>query len=248
MIAIDEFDLESDPMVVNVTVLAPNRPPTCVTPVTVKVGAGGRAPLDSRTTCSDPDGDTFSVELVVGPRHGHFEFNASGLIDFVPDPGYTGTDQFTYRARDRRGGTSNVATVNLVIGDLPARPQPPAPDVTAPAFELTRAGAQKLGAVRKRGLKLRLVSSEAGVATIEVAVTKRTARRYGINRKAKRPVVVGRATKTLVAGDNAITVRLSKRARRRLASVKRVTISVLVSSRDAAGNTAHETLKVKLRR
>ena len=100
---------------------------------------------------------------------------------------------------------------------------------------LTRAGAQKLGAVRKRGLKVRLVSDEASVATIELALTKRIARRHGIDRKAKRPVVVGRVTKTLLAGVNEITVRLSKRARRRLASVKRVTISVLVSGRDTAG-------------
>ena len=89
---------------------------------------------------------------------------------------------------------------------------------------------------------------EASVATIELSVTKRIARRLGIDRKAKRPIVVGRVTKTLLAGDNEVIVRLTKRARRRLASVKRVTIAVVGSGRDNAGNTASETLKVTLRR
>ena len=255
LIAEDDGGAFSDPIVVTVTVL-PNGVPTCLTPVTVRVPARGRVTLDHRNGCTDPDGDALTPGVVVFPQYGQFEPLPSGLFDFVAKPGFTGRDQFTFHVTDSRGATSNDAVVVLIIGNPAVRPQTQPqthpqlklPDVTAPAFELTRAGAQKLGAVRKRGLKLRLVSTEGGVATIELSVTKRTARRYGINRKAKRPVVVGRTTKTLVAGDNAITVRLSKRARRRLASVKRVTISVLVSSRDAAGNTARETLQVKLRR
>ena len=97
----DHVGEESDPIVVKVTVLAPNRAPTCVTPVTVKVAAR-RAPLDPRTTCSDPDGDAMSGELIALTAHGHVEPNAASTIDFVPDSGYTGTDRIVYRVRERR--------------------------------------------------------------------------------------------------------------------------------------------------
>jgi hypothetical protein len=247
----DDAGQVSGEMLVEVTVLGPNRVPTCVTPVTVRVPAGGRATLDHRNTCTDPDGDTMSPLLVTPPAHGHFELGPTGIVDFVADPGYVGTDRFVYRVEDRRGGLSNDAVIDLVIGDPPtgpSSPPPPLPDVAGPALKVGRSGAQTLAAVRRRGLELLLTSAEAGTVTIELSVSKRTARRVKIKRNAKGPVVVGRANGLLHAGDNEVAVRLSRRAKRRLRRVERLTLLVSATARDRLGNTSQAKLRVKLRR
>ena len=242
----------SDQVVVEVTI-SPNHAPTCATPVTRQVAVGGQLTLDLRNTCSDPDGDPMTAEAIALPTHGQVGPGVPPTYLYVPDPGYTGTDRIVYRARDSLGAASNEAVIDLVIGDPPvqqqgqtqtqAGSQSQPSDQTPPSFDLARAGAQKLAAIRRSGLKLRLACDEAGTtATIELSLAKRVARRFGV------PRVIGRATKTLVAGDNAVVVRLTRRAKRRLASAKRLTIVVLVTGRDNAGNTAGDTLRLPLRR
>ena len=58
---------DSNLVTVNVTVLGPNHAPTCVTPIEARVAVGGSLPLDHRSACSDPDGDSISPELSPGP-------------------------------------------------------------------------------------------------------------------------------------------------------------------------------------
>lgn len=246
LVASDHAGAESDPILVDVTVLGPNHAPTCVTPITVVLPVGGRRELDHRTTCSDPDGDATFPELLVAPAHGRLELGPTGVVTYVADPGYSGNDRLVYRVRDRRDGISNDAVVDFVIGDPPPIPQPP--DRTPPVLDLARLGGQKLGAVRRRGLKLRVTTNEPGTATVEAAVSRRTARRLRIDRRATGPVIVGRLTKVLVAGDNRVTVRLSKGARQRLDSARRVTLLVSVGIRDQAGNAGRDTLQLILRR
>ena len=122
------------------------------------------------------------------------------------------------------------------------------PDTTGPALDLARAGAQKLRAVRTKGLRLTLTSNEAGTARVEVSVSKATARKLRINRKARGPVVIGRATKPIIAGENTITVKLNRKARKRLARASRVKLLVAVRVVDAAGNAGTDTLRIMLRR
>ena len=97
VVAKDHVDVLSNQVVINVTVLAPNRAPTCVTPVTVRVSAGGRVPLDHRNGCTDPDGDAIFRGAGRMASHGTFEQRPSGLFDFVAKPGFTGRDQFTFQ-------------------------------------------------------------------------------------------------------------------------------------------------------
>jgi VCBS repeat-containing protein len=68
----------------------------------------------------DPDGDTLHASVIGGPVHG--TLSLAGPFVYVPDPGYIGTDSFTYLAFDDFGG-SDVATVSLVV-----RPPNNAPD------------------------------------------------------------------------------------------------------------------------
>ncbi len=50
------------------------------------------------------------------PAHGTLTLNADGSFSYQPDPGFTGTDSFTYRAVDGSGLTSGPATVTITVG------------------------------------------------------------------------------------------------------------------------------------
>lgn len=72
---------------------------------------------------SDPNGDTLDVVSVTNAAHGDVTLNLDNTILYQPDPGYTGSDSFTYTVRDP-DGLSTVASVslnvsNIVLADLP---------------------------------------------------------------------------------------------------------------------------------
>ena len=49
------------------------------------------------------------------PSHGTVTVNPDGTFVYVPTPGYSGTDSFTYRITDADGDTS-TATVTITVG------------------------------------------------------------------------------------------------------------------------------------
>jgi RHS repeat-associated protein len=61
-----------------------------------------------------------------------------GSLSYVPPPGFTGVDTFTYEARDSAGDVSNVATVSITVNSG----GPPTPTLTAisPAADTTITG------------------------------------------------------------------------------------------------------------
>ncbi|MGI9542303.1 MAG: tandem-95 repeat protein, partial [Cyclobacteriaceae bacterium] len=65
----------------------------------------------------DIDGtlNTSSVSIVSGPSNGSVVVNSNGTVDYTPDPGYNGSDSFTYTVRDNQNALSNVATVSITI-------------------------------------------------------------------------------------------------------------------------------------
>lgn len=67
---------------------------------------------------SDPNADPLTVERVEDPDHGSAVINNDGTITYTPDPGYRGTDRFTYTINDGRGGT-DTAVVGIGIGVNP---------------------------------------------------------------------------------------------------------------------------------
>jgi hypothetical protein len=97
---------------------------------TVMVNLSNRPPIarsDSATTQedttvwipvlnndSDPDGDPFSVASVGSPWDG-MAWESGGGINYRPDPGFSGTDSFTYTIKDIHDATSNVATVAVTV-------------------------------------------------------------------------------------------------------------------------------------
>lgn len=68
---------------------------------------------------SDADGDDLAAALVAGPYHGTLSLNADGSFTYNPDPAFSGTDSFTYRAGDG-SLSSNLATVALNVASAPS--------------------------------------------------------------------------------------------------------------------------------
>jgi hypothetical protein len=129
-----------------------------------------------------------------------------------------------------------------------ATPSPP-PDTTPPAFALRALKDQKLRAVRRKGLKLRAQCDETCTARVRLLVSRKTARRTGIKRKAKGPVRVGKRTVTLAAGKRkTFAVKLSRKAKRRLRGVRKVKFTIRATARDAAGNASELTRTATVRR
>jgi len=66
---------------------------------------------------NDLDGNSLTAVLVSTTTNGVLNFNSDGSFNYTPNPGFTGTDTFTYLAND---GTSdgNVAMVTLTVTAL----------------------------------------------------------------------------------------------------------------------------------
>ena len=75
----------------------------------------------------DPDGDQLQAVLVSNPAHGGVELAADGSFTYLPQPGFHGTDSFSYQASD---GTTSLTTVvaTIEVAEGPNRPPAAADD------------------------------------------------------------------------------------------------------------------------
>jgi large repetitive protein len=78
---------------------------------------------------TDADGDALTYAVVSQPARGTLSGTPPALL-YTPEPGYTGTDSFTYRASDGTA-SSAVATVSLQVDALSINLAPPVPVVPA---------------------------------------------------------------------------------------------------------------------
>jgi hypothetical protein len=244
--ASDALLAESNLATAEITVLEPNRPPTCAPTVSLQVTSGGSLPLDHHAACSDPDGDAIFPMLLSGPGHGVLTFPI-GTFAYSPDAGYAGLDEIVYLVHDDRGAASNASTLTITIGRPPGQtPAPPPPatapdDRVAPAINATAVVGQKLRRLRAKGLQVVLQSSEPAVVTLDLTVDKRTARRLGLRRKPTGPVVVGSIRRSVLPGSTQLTVKLTSAARRALSPARKVTLRMRTVAIDAAGNRRERT-------
>ena len=74
---------------------------------------------------SDADNDPLDALLIDPPLEGQLFFNSDGSFDYIPGPGYTGFDYFTYVAADA-DDVSNLAFVSIETSTGPSNP-PPSP-------------------------------------------------------------------------------------------------------------------------
>ncbi len=199
--------------------------------------------------CADADRDFLDIYLQTSTPHGSVEFPDDGSDPiYRPDAGFVGVDTLHYFARDPFSLDSTVATLTITVNALPAvTPTPtatPAPvkDTTPPVAKLTSAGGQKLKQVLAKGLHLTLATNEAGKATVAVTVDAKTARKLHIKPQ------VGSATANVGSGKLELTVKLTAKARKAIKKLRKVRLSVRAVVTDAAGNSAHPSMTVTLKR
>lgn len=79
----------------------------------------------AKLAAEDPDaGDVVSYEIVDQPQHGQLTGlnSATGDFTYTPEANYSGTDTFTFKAKDLLGAESNISVANINISpvnDLP---------------------------------------------------------------------------------------------------------------------------------
>ncbi|MEP0870270.1 tandem-95 repeat protein, partial [Trichocoleus desertorum AS-A10] len=66
---------------------------------------------------SDVDGDSLAFSVGTNPRNGSVVNNNNGVFTYTPRLNFSGSDSFTYRVNDGRGGTA-LATVNITVEDV----------------------------------------------------------------------------------------------------------------------------------
>ena len=184
-------------------------------------------------------------------------------LAYVPDPGYVGADEIWYYVVDSRGGESEVAVLDINVvapaaqpaatGPALSAPRPPAPprplaDRTAPTVRTTLDGATRLATVRRRGLKVRLRSDEAGTARLTLTVGRALARRLGLATRPRGPVVIGRIEQAVTARATTLSIVLTRKARRAVRTVRAVRVRLVCEVTDPAGNRRSLSRTLVLRR
>ncbi len=70
----------------------------------------------------DLDGDSLTTQLITGPAHGTLTLEPDGSFTYTPDSDFSGTDSFTYQARDA-ASSSNTATATVAVAAVNDLPQ-----------------------------------------------------------------------------------------------------------------------------
>ncbi|RYF44566.1 MAG: type I secretion protein, partial [Chitinophagaceae bacterium] len=74
---------------------------------------------------NDADGNTTinkaSISIKTPPAHGTLQIdNVTGIVGYVPNTDYTGTDSFVYTIKDNTGSESNPALVDIFVNVRPS--------------------------------------------------------------------------------------------------------------------------------
>ncbi|WP_425046091.1 Ig-like domain-containing protein [Primorskyibacter sp. S87] len=78
--------------------------------------------FDPRDNDSDIDGNPLSISAITVPASsGLVSVNPDGQLTYTPNPGFFGTDSFTYELSDGQGGT-DTATVTITVNEVNEAP------------------------------------------------------------------------------------------------------------------------------
>ncbi|WP_219641102.1 Ig-like domain-containing protein [Cohnella sp. CFH 77786] len=120
-------------------VTQPNQTPTAT-------NATATTPVDTQLTGqlagTDPDGDTLTYAKASDPVHGTLVVNVDGTYTYMPTPGYTGPDSFTFTVND---GTADSAPASVSITVTAENGVPTATNATATTPEGTPLTGQLAG-------------------------------------------------------------------------------------------------------
>jgi len=84
---------------------------------TAVLSEGASAVIEVLSNDSDPDNDSFSIVDVTRPAHGSVTINPNGTVTYIPEPGFSGTDSFTYTICDT-SGLCDSATVTITVNSV----------------------------------------------------------------------------------------------------------------------------------
>lgn len=104
---------------ISYTVIGLPTPPVCSSAATRTPAGGGTVTV--ALSCSAPAGVAVSYRIVSGPSHGTLGAvdQTAGTVSYTSQPGFVGSDSFTFTASDA-GGSSSVATASLTVPSYPA--------------------------------------------------------------------------------------------------------------------------------
>ncbi len=208
-------------------------------------------------------GTATGADLNVASGTATFEDGESTATIAVPitnDGQIEGAEAFTITLA-RPGGAvtlneEELSTRITILSDDPVAPGPgPAQPNPAPTTPLVRdtlrpvglaaIAAQRLRAVRRSGLRLRLLASEALTARVVAVVDQKTRRRLRL-----KSTTLTKPIRATFTGPQArkLRLRLTAAAKRRLARARSVKLTVRATLTDRAGNVATVRERVTLRR
>jgi len=98
---------------VEVAVEERNAPPIAA-PDTASVTAGASVTLDLVANDNDPDGDPLRLVALGLPAEGRIAVNPDQSVTYTPDPGFSGTDRFTYTVGDGKALAQAEATITVL--------------------------------------------------------------------------------------------------------------------------------------
>lgn len=116
----DEHGLESNTAVVSIIVNNLNDAPVAVDD-SVTIDEDTTVDIAVLENDYDPDGNETNVASVVirtYPKNGSIYVNDSGIVTYIPESDYYGTDGFTYTVEDNSGALSNIASVSITINNV----------------------------------------------------------------------------------------------------------------------------------
>ena len=99
--------------------IATNHPPTTSNQ---SVTTNKNKPVNITLGASDPDlNDSLTAQIVSQPSHGKLsEINqVTGVVIYTPNPGFTGTDKFTYKVNDGKVDSKSVGAISITVNDTP---------------------------------------------------------------------------------------------------------------------------------
>jgi hypothetical protein len=197
------------------------------------------------STSTDPDGDALEYYWELDGDENYDDGSASAASRTFAT---AGSYPVTLYVEDQRGGWDEV-TRTIDVG--PALPgggagggsggggggggsASPPPDTTAPTLTVRpiAKSALKLKTVLSKGLKVPVACTESCRASLELRVSKATAKKLKI---AKKAVVVGKASGQIAAGGT-LTVKLTSKAKKGLKRAKSAKLTLQGTAVDAAGN------------
>ena len=139
---------------------------------------------------------------------------------------------------------SGALSVSVVVAGSDEPPHPTEP----PTVALGGKSTLKLGTALRRGLRITVTSSAPGRLVARAFVDKKTARRLKIKKNATGPVVVAAVTRIVGDGRSHVTLKFTRKAKKRLAHARRVRLTLRATVTDLDGNRGGDHTKLVLKR